>query len=128
MRLLLDTHAFIWCDLTPERLSPRVQAAIRDTGNSVHLSLVSVWEMQIKMQNEKLRLSKSLTEVIEEQRATNGIVIQPVTLEDILGLADLPLHHRDPFDRLLVAQARQENFELVSSDPHLASYDVRLFW
>ena len=128
MRLLLDTHSFIWWDLEPEKLSRRVFAALSDRANTVHVSLVSAWEIQIKSQTGKLRLSNSLAEVINDHCARFGFLIESITLEQILGLAELPLHHRDPFDRLLVAQAREGGFELVSSDPHLASYDVRLFW
>ncbi len=128
MKLLLDTHTFIWWDSEPGKLSPRVFALCRDQTNIVLLSVASVWEMQIKLQLGKLKLDLPLEEVIESQRQTNDIKILPVMLSHVLALQNLPVHHKDPFDRLLIAQANVEDAALLSVDPVLAKYPVQLIW
>ena len=112
----------------PELLSARASAAIIETGNSLHLSLASVWEMQIKQQLGKLTLLAPLPEIIAEERLKNNLRILPIDLEDIFALGDLPQHHRDPFDRLMVAQARRRDLHFLTSDPEIARYDVPTFW
>lgn len=128
MRLLLDTHAFIWMFDEPERLSPKAHALLADGDNDLLLSVASVWEMQIKVQAGKLKLAVSLGELVEGQRQTNGMEVLPVGLEHVLALEALPAHHKDPFDRLLVAQANVEGASLVSRDPVFSSYPVNLIW
>lgn len=128
MNLLLDTHAFIWWYSEPEKLSKSVLAACLDVTNTLALSVASVWEMQIKAQLGKLQLTKPLSEIIQHQQDQNQLQILPVTLPVILALDDLPLHHRDPFDRLLIAQARVDQFVLVSNDSQFKQYPVSLFW
>ena len=128
MKLLLDTHAFIWWDSEPAKLPPKVVDLCQDRANQVLLSVASVWEMQIKLQLGKLRLTIPLVELIESQQIRNGIEVLPVTLAHILALENLPSHHRDPFDRLLVAQANVEGAVLVSHDPVFVKYPVQLLW
>ena len=128
MRLLLDTHAFIWMFDKPERLSPKAHALLADGSNELILSVVSVWEMQIKIQLGKLKFTVPLRELVESQKQTNGVQILPVELEHALALDALPAHHKDPFDRLLVAQANVEDASLVSRDPLFSSYPVKLLW
>lgn len=105
MNLLLDTHVFIWLSLTPEQLSQRVTDLLMDETNLWFLSLVSVWEMQIKQQLGKLSLNLPLPELIASQQQTNGLQLLPIELNHIFTLENLPQFHRDPFDRLLIAQA-----------------------
>ena len=128
MRLLLDTHTFIWWDTAPSNLSEQVLAACRDRSNVLLLSVASVWEMQIKSQLGKLRLDLPVAEIIEAQRTTNHLEILPIYLEHVLGLQEISLHHRDPFDRLLIAQANVENAVLVSGDSVFGQYSVDLLW
>ena len=128
MRLLLDTHTFIWWDDEPERLSPAARNACSDPENRLHLSLASVWELQIKAQLGKYRLRIPLGDLLRDHEQRNALVMVPVTCEDILDLAALPPHHRDPFDRMLVAQTRRGGFRLVSCDPEIAKYDVEVLW
>jgi len=128
MRLLLDTQAFLWWDDSPERLSAAAQAAIKDPANELLLSVVSVWEMAIKMQLGKLRLTTPLAERISSQQARNQFAVLPVELRHTLQLTELPLHHKDPFDRLLVAQAQVEGAALVSGDAALRHYAVTILW
>src|SRR5882724_8994256 len=107
MKLLLDTHAFIWWDSDPGRLSPAASVALCAAANEVWLSAVSAWEMVIKAQLGKLSLRLALADIFTQQQA-NGLRILPVTLEHVLAVEGLPTFHKDPFDRLLVAQANVE--------------------
>ena len=127
MKLLLDTHAFIWWDSDPSRLSAAAEAAIRDPANEVWLSVVSVWEMVIKGQMGKMPHRLPLERVVAEQQA-NGLKIVSVTLAHVLAVDNLPAVHKDPFDRLLVAQAIAEGAELVSADRVFAHYPVSVLW
>jgi PIN domain nuclease of toxin-antitoxin system len=128
MRLLLDTHVFLWWDGDLQRLSPAARAAFDDRGNVLLLSVASVWEMQIKLQLGKLKLLIPLARIVEEQQRANGLEVLPVTLRHVLALEALPLVHKDPFDRLLLAQASAEEATLVSADSIFASYPVKLLW
>jgi PIN domain nuclease of toxin-antitoxin system len=124
MRLLLDTHIFIWWDSEPGKLAPHVLVLCQDRINTLLLSVVSVWEMQIKLQLGKLRLRRSLADIIESQQRINNIEVLPVQLAHVLALDNLPPHHKDPFDRLLIAQAKAEDVVLVSVDPVFTKYPV----
>ncbi|HEY9655195.1 MAG TPA: type II toxin-antitoxin system VapC family toxin [Crinalium sp.] len=128
MKLLLDTHTFIWLDSNPSRLSERVRSLLQDPNNTLLLSIVSIWEIQIKTQIGKLQLSIPLAELIESQRQANMIEILPISLSHVLALNHLPPHHKDPFDRLLIAQANLESATFVSQDEILSSYSVQLIW
>ena len=125
---MLDTHAFIWWDGDQSKLSARVLEALRNPEHSLHLSLVSVWELQVKMQLGKLSLRFPLVEVIQNQCERNGLIIEAISLADILRLSSLPSIHRDPFDRLLVSQAKRGDFQLVSHDAVMSNYPVSVFW
>jgi PIN domain nuclease of toxin-antitoxin system len=128
MKVLLDTHAFIWWDSDSAKLSPQARAACQDRANLVLLSVASVWEMQIKLQLGKLHLRLPLADVVGEQQQTNEIQVLPVALGHVLALQNLPAHHRDPFDRLLIAQANAEEAVLISHDPVFAHYPVKVLW
>lgn len=128
MKLLLDTHAFIWWDSDPLRLSQNALRLCQDPRNRLLLSAGSAWEMQIKMQIGKLRLSLSLEELLGNQQRVNNLEMIPITLGHILGLERLPMHHKDPFDRLLIAQAIAEGAALVSGDSIFANYPVEVVW
>ncbi|HEV7474288.1 MAG TPA: type II toxin-antitoxin system VapC family toxin [Pyrinomonadaceae bacterium] len=126
MKLLLDTHIFIWWADHPEKLSHDALSALENEANELLLSVASVWEMQIKIQLGKLTLSLPLTELLETQRETNDLTVSPVELKHVLALDALPFHHKDPFDRLLIAQCIEENLTLVSGDAQLSAYPVKL--
>jgi PIN domain nuclease of toxin-antitoxin system len=128
MKLLLDTHAFIWWHNKPDRLSPRVLRLCQDSTNTLLLSVVTVWEMQIKLQLGKLQLQSSLVEIIESQQKTNNLEILPVRLAHVMELDNFPPHHKDPFDRLLIAQGQVEEATLLSSDPVFTKYTTRVLW
>ncbi len=128
MKLLLDTHTFIWMESQPAKLSVKTKDAIEDIANVVMLSVASVWEMQIKLQLAKLKFDVPLAEMLKTQQEVNGVEILPINLAHVLRLQHLPLHHRDPFDRMLVAQAQVENAVLVSQDLLLSQYNVQILW
>ena len=126
MKLLLDTHIFIWWADQPERLSPAALSALEDEANELLLSVASVWEMQIKIQFGKLKLSLPLEELVKNQQETNALTVSPVTLTHVLALDSLPFHHKDPFDRLLIAQSIEEELTIVSKDSQFSAYAVKL--
>lgn len=103
-------------------------ALLTDGDNDLILSVANVWEMQIKIQSGKLRLTIPLTELVESQGQTNGVQVLPIGLEHVLALDALPAHHKDPFDRLLIAQANVEGAFIVSRDPVFSNYSVKLLW
>ena len=128
MKLLLDTHTFIWWDSEPQRLSQQVLNICQDPENVLLASVASLWEMQIKLQLGKLELNKPLAELVSGQQEINKIDILDVKLEHVLALAKLPSHHKDPFDRLLIAQADIEEAILVSKDQIFTEYEVKVVW
>ena len=126
MRILLDTHAFLWWDNDLDRLSERARSLCFDPNNTLVLSVVSVWEMQIKHQSGKLTLRAPLAELVFNQQHENGIEILPVTLPHILALDKLPSIHKDPFDRLLIAQSIAESISVLSVDAVFKNYPISL--
>ena len=126
MTLLLDTHAFLWWVSDDPRLRRRARAAI--TSSPCVLSLASCWEMAIKVSLGKLTLSRPVGRFVQEQIEANGFSLLEITLEHTAGVASLPFHHRDPFDRLLAAQAITDELAIVSSDPIFRTYGVRRVW
>lgn len=128
MKLLLDSHCFIWMDDDFSKLSPKVQAAIADPENTLYLSIVSIWEMQIKVQLGKLSFNLPLEKKVEEQVKKNQLRILAIRQAHIYGLDKLPQHHKDPFDRLLISQAQKEGLSLITIDPLIQQYSVSTFW
>lgn len=128
MRLLLDTHVLIWSTASPQKLSQQVTNLLADTNNYWVVSIASVWKMQIKIQLGKLNLNLPLAELIENLRQINNIQILPIELNHIYALKNLPQHHRDPFDRILIAQAIVENIPLLSIDKIFDVYPVKKLW
>lgn len=128
MNLLLDSHAFIWWRDEPNKLSPTAFTEISDPTNNVFLSVVTVWELQIKIALNKLTIKGALENAVKDERQNNGFQILPVNLSHALYLENLSLHHKDPFDRLLIAQAIVENLTLVSADGNFTNYQVNLLW
>lgn len=128
MRLLLDTHTFIWWANSPDKLSKQVLNLCQDNNNDLILSVASVWEMQIKIQIGKLKLSSSLLSLVASQQQTNNLQILPIELVHVLAVQNLPAHHRDPFDRLLIAQAIVERLPILSVDSVFNAYPVERLW
>jgi len=126
MTLLLDTQAFLWWVADDRRLSRRARTAIAATPSV--LSVASCWEMAIKASLGKLTLPHPVDRFVQQQLEVNGFTLLPLSLEAAAAVADMPFHHRDPFDRVLAAQARLGRLPIVSSDPMFAKYGVRRIW
>ncbi len=126
MRQLLDTHAFLWFVMGNPRITDKLRAQIEDNENFV--SIVSVWEIAIKYNIGKLNLELPFDDFIDRQIIPNGIQLLDVKLEHLKVLSTLPLHHRDPFDRLLIAQAITEDIVLISADSLFSLYPVQRMW
>jgi len=128
MRLLLDTHALLWM-LDPEGgLSPRARKAITTEGNEVYVSAASLWEASIKVSIGKLKLHGSLQEDVAAHLQAEFLTWLPIELRHIRRVATLPFHHRDPFDRMLVAQALEDGLTLLSADAALDAYSASRVW
>lgn len=125
MRILIDTHILIWWESTPERLSSTARRRLEEAQDTFIISVASLWEMQIKLAIGKLTLRLPLAEVVREQQKQNGFEILPITLQHVLALETLPMHHKDPFDRLLIAQAQAEGLPLLSADAVFDQYPIR---
>lgn len=128
MRLLLDTHAFLWFVAGDSALSARGRSLIEDDTNEKLVSLASLWEIAIKTNLGKLPLAKPFAQFIPEQLARNGFQVFGLTIDHTARVAVLPLHHRDPFDRMLVAQCLVENLPLLSNDELLDAYGIQRLW
>ena len=126
MRILLDTHVFLWYIVSDAKLPATFREAIQDPGNEVFLSVASIWEAIIKFQLRKLPLPAPPAEYLPQQRIAHGIAPLPINEGAMSYLAGLPSHHRDPFDRLLVAQALQYDLSIATVDPVVAVYAVKM--
>jgi PIN domain nuclease of toxin-antitoxin system len=127
MRLLLDTHAFLWYITGDPRLSASSAEAIQDESNEVFLSVVSVWEALAKHQLGKLPLPPPADAYLRHRREEHNIVSLPFDESSLSHLLRLPLHHRDPFDRMLICQALQHGLQVMTSDDLFAKYPVAVF-
>ena len=127
MRLLLDTHAFLWYITDDPRLPMSSAEAIQEQSNEVFLSVVSVWEALAKHQLGKLPLPSPADEYLHHQRQEHNIVSLSFDEPSLSHLLRLPLHHRDPFDRMLICQALQHDLTVMTSDPSFAMYPVVIF-
>ena len=128
MRLLLDTHAFLWWVADDSRLPKRARAAIADPTNECLVSVASCWEMAIKVSIGKLTLPAPVEQFFPDQLATNGFRLLPIELAHVARVATLPRYHGDPFDRLLVAQSLVENLPVVSAESIFGKYGVKRVW
>lgn len=128
MNLLLDTHAFLWWVTNDPRLSAAAGVAIADDQNSVYVSTATAWEIAIKAGLGQLRLPAEPASFIARQVALNAFEILPVQLGHALHVLTLPALHRDPFDRMLVAQSQVESLALVTSDAAIRAYAVATVW
>jgi len=122
VKVLLDTHVWLWWNTEPERLSTAALDQIRDPGNEVFLSAASTWEMAIKRRLGKLPLPEPVASYVSRRLGTSGMKTLPVGLEHAAGVEALELLHRDPFDRLLIVQARHESLRLLTVDDLVLAY------
>lgn len=128
MKLLLDTHAFLWFIMGSANLSGNARAVIENHSNEILISVASLWEMAIKVSLGKLILSAPFDDLIPAQLNLNGIGLLNISLDHVSLLTTLPFHHRDPFDRLIVAQAIVEKMPVVSIDAAFDAYPTKRLW
>jgi PIN domain nuclease of toxin-antitoxin system len=126
MKILIDTHVFLWGLQAEEKLSERVRRLL--PVSDVWISVGSLWEIIAKVQARKLRLPRPVGEYLAKKLADNGVFVLPLTFNHVMRLEDLPLHHRDPFDRILIAQSIEDDLPLVTADKVFASYPVKVIW
>ena len=128
MRALLDTHAFLWWISDDPRLSEKAREIIADGHNELFFSAASGWEISIKAGLGRLEVPENLQRFIADQLSRNAIQVLPIYLSHAQHTGTLPVHHRDPFDRILVSQAILEEMPLLSADSHLSRYLVEVVW
>lgn len=128
MRVLLDTHSWLWMVGDPDRLTDSSRRLLRDPANDLFLSAASTWEIAIKYATGKLRLPQPPATLVAEWMAEDRIGALPILHAHALRAGELPPHHRDPFDRLLVAQAQIEFMTVLTADRQIAKYEVPIHW
>lgn len=128
MKYLLDTHVFLWWVLDEPQISPTCRRIISDGANTIYFSAASAWEIAIKAQIGKLHLPNAPEIYVPDRLARNGMTALPITMDHALYTSTLPLHHRDPFDRVLVAQSRLEELPILTADSLIVQYEVRTVW
>ena len=128
MKYLLDTGVGLWSLTEPERIHPRVHQLIAEGREELYLSAASSWEISIKSALGKLHLPLPPARLVPESLAAQGIQPLPITHAHALGVSELPMYHKDPFDRLLIAQAQVEGMTILTADRSFARYGVEILW
>ena len=128
MKLLLDTHAFLWMSLDDPKLSDAARDVIADLENQLLLSPSSYWEIGIKLSIGKYTLSEPLDIFVDREVQRNYLLVLPITPQHASQVTRLPFHHRDPFDRMLIAQAIVEQVAIISADAQLDAYGIERIW
>ncbi|MBE0689922.1 MAG: type II toxin-antitoxin system VapC family toxin [Anaerolineae bacterium] len=128
MNYLLDTHTFLWFINDEPALSATAKALIVDLDNVVYISVASLWEMAIKVSLGRLVVPLPFADFIGDQLVKNSITLLDIKLEHVGIVATLPFHHRDPFDRLIVAQSQSENLPIIGKDELLDAYGIQRHW
>lgn len=122
MSYLIDAHIFIWFMENNKKISPRIKTLLQNPSANVFISIASIWEMVIKQTKGQLKIPKDIEGGIE----SSGLLILPIEISHVMETGKLPLHHKDPFDRMLIAQALAENLTLVTTDPKIWQYNLPL--
>jgi len=128
LKILLDTHTFLWFITNDRNLSPVAREIIEDSDNDRLISIASIWEIAIKSSLGKLKLKQPFSKLIPAQIKINLIQILPVKISHLSLVSTLPFHHRDPFDRLIIAQSLIEDLPIVSIDTQFDDYGVKRIW
>jgi PIN domain nuclease of toxin-antitoxin system len=128
MRYLLDTHAFLWFVLDDKRISTEAKSIIADSKNTIYFSAASAWEMAIKTKLARLKIIGDIEPFIIEQLSTNSFVPLSITISHALYTERLPQIHKDPFDRIIIAQSKLEDLPLISKDKKVRKYKVTMVW
>ena len=128
MKILLDTQCWLWWIAAPEKLSQSARRRIADKRNTVHLSAASSWEIAIKYGIGKLPLPEPPMKFIPKRLARDAITALPIEITHTLHVADLPRHHKDPFDRILISQSIKEDIPIMTVDRQFELYKAKVFW
>jgi PIN domain nuclease of toxin-antitoxin system len=128
VKVLIDTHVLLWWAAEPQRLSTRAREVLDDSRNELVWSVIGTWEIALKVSRGKIKLPEPLHQYLEPRLARAGIQQLPVHSQHALALLDLPGHHWDPFDRMLIAQARVEGLAILTADRDIPKYEVEAIW
>lgn len=128
MRILLDTHTFLWAGISPEKLSKTASDLFLDSRHDLYLSIASIWEMAIKCSLGKLIFHKPIEAYILDALQENAIQLLNIDFRHVMRVSSLPFHHRDPFDRLLISQALEEKIAMLSCDNVFDAYGIARLW
>ncbi len=128
MKYLLDTHTFLWFVLDDKRISTKAKSIIKDSKNEIYFSAASAWEIAIKTKLDRLKIKGDLESFIIEQLSTNSFVPLSITISHSLYTERLPQFHKDPFDRIIIAQSKVEKLSLISKDKNIKKYKVPIVW
>ncbi len=128
MKVLLDTHSFLWFVMGDSRLSSKARTLMEDVGTEKLLSMASLWEMAIKVSLGKLTVQEPFEVLVPQQLKVNGIEVFPIQFGHVAAVAHLPLHHRDPFDQLIIAQAKVEGLQVLGNDVAWDAYGIDRIW
>ena len=128
MRYLLDTHAFLWFVLDDQRISKEARSIIEDSKNKIYFSAASAWEIAIKTKLARLKIKGEFESFIIEQLSTNSFVPLSITISHSLYTERLPQIHKDPFDRIIIAQSKLEDLPLISKDKKIRKYKLAMIW
>jgi len=127
MKAILDTHAFLWALAGDTRMSRHARDVFAGSTDLL-LSIASVWEILIKVQSGKLNFPRPAGPYVLSRLAENRIKSLPISIDHLLALERLPMHHRDPFDRMLIAQSIEEDWPIITADPMFKQYPIRVIW
>ncbi|MBM4176371.1 MAG: type II toxin-antitoxin system VapC family toxin [Ignavibacteria bacterium] len=128
MKYLLDTHTFLWFVGGIEKISLKVTELIINSNNQKFISIASIWELSIKISLKKIEIEESLIDFVKSECEKNGFDLLNINLDHLNRLCNLPFHHKDPFDRLIISQALTENIPIISSDEVFEKYKVKMIW
>ena len=128
MNLLLDTHTLLWILMDDKKLSKKARRLYLSENNDIYLSVASIWEIAIKVSIGKLNLSEPLKEFITNHIEGNNIKLLAIETEDTYPIESLPFHHRDPFDRLIIAQSMTRSYPILSVDNNFDAYPIKRIW
>ncbi len=127
MKYLIDTQILIWLFISPNKIPSNIQNLLKNLDNEIYVSKVSIWEIAIKVSIGKLIIPFEIKKLIFEIKGMN-IKILNIKNQHLIKVTDLPFHHKDPFDRLIISQAFIERMTIISSDNHFSKYDVKVLW
>lgn len=128
MKILLDTHIFLWLITDNDRLSDKSKHAFTNPDNELFFSMASYWEICIKVSIGKLKLSKNWDKIIKDELMVNSVKLLPISTEHCFQVTQLPFHHRDPFDRIIISQAIIEQMHIMTIDSYFSLYEVNIVW